>query len=374
MSFVFGMICQIRIMCLILVPNPIVPERYTKLYKKQRMKIKFLKAGTGDCIIINHNSKNIVIDGGNESTYLISEYYKIKSRNEKVDFLIVTHHDDDHIKGILDLFKEIETRNEEPLIINVIFNSPRKILNKIEKIKDSNLLSYRQAYELEKYLIHHHNIKWETSLKAKDLESEINLIFNDHDLSFKIFSPNIDILEKYASNKGAYLTSDYRCDWNSSLSTLIKSIDDKSQDTSASNMTSIVLLLAYKDSNYLFTGDVTPNRLSEIIDEIRDQNESVDFELVKLPHHASYRSINSKILQKLNCKNFIVSTNSEKHYLPNKKAFLKIVNNRKSNELISFFFNYGEVIGNLRLSKAEEKEYNLTLVSNNKNYGYAFDI
>ena len=338
------------------------------------MKIKFLKAGTGDCIIINHNSKNIFIDGGNESTFLISEYYKLKSRNERVDFLIVTHHDDDHIKGILDLFKEIETRNEEPLIDNVIFNSPRKIFNKIEKINESNSLSYKQAYELEKYLIHHPNIKWETSLNTQGLEGEINKIFYDPDLSFKIFSPNKYILEKYASNKGAYLTSDYRCDWNATLSSLIKSIDDKSQDTSSSNMTTIVLLLTYKDSNYLFTGDVTPIRLSEIIDEIRDQNENVDFELIKLPHHASYRSLNSEILQKLNCKNFVVSTNSKKHYLPNKKAFLKIIQNRKSNEIIRFFFNYGEVISNLKVSKIDEKKYNLNLVSNNKNYGYAFDI
>lgn len=338
------------------------------------MNIKFLKAGTGDCIIINHNSKNIIIDGGNESTYLISEYYKIKSRNEKVDFLIVTHHDDDHIKGVLDLFKEIETRNEEPFIENIIFNSPRKILNKIEKIKDSNLLSYKQARELEKYLINRTNVNWETSLNTAELETKINLVFNDPSLSFKIFSPNKDILEKYASNKGAYLTSDYRCDWSSPISTLIKTIDDKSQDASSSNMTSIVLLLTYKDSNYLFTGDVTPIRLSEIIDQIRLQNESVDFELIKLPHHASYRSLNSEILQKLNCKNFVISTNSKKHYLPNKKAFLKIINNRKSNEAISFFFNYGEVIGNLKISKSDEKEYNLNLVSNNKNYGYAFDI
>lgn len=337
------------------------------------MKIKFLKAGTGDCIIINHNSKNIFIDGGNESNYLISEYYEIKSRNERVDFLIVTHHDDDHIKGILDLFKEIETRNEEPSIGCVIFNSPRKILNKIEKINDSNLLSYKQAHELEKHLIHHPNIRWETSLNT-NLESEIDDIFNDPNLSFKIFSPNKDILEKYASNKGAYLTSDYRCDWNSPLSTLIKSIDDKSQDASSSNMTSIVLLLTYKDSNYLFTGDVTPIRLSEIIDEIKAQKESVDFKLIKLPHHASYRSLNSEILQKLNCKNFVICTNSKKHYLPNKKAFLKIINNRKTNEIINFFFNYGEVIGNLKISKTDEKEYNLNLVSNNKNYGYAFDI
>ncbi|MCY1662364.1 MULTISPECIES: ComEC/Rec2 family competence protein [Chryseobacterium] len=337
------------------------------------MKIKFLKAGSGDCIVINHNSKNIVIDGGNESTYLISEYYKIKSRNERIDFLIITHHDDDHIKGILDLFKEIKNRNDELLIDNIIFNSPRKILNKIEKTVESNLLSYKQAYDLEQYLIHH-GITWETSLNTKDLEAKINEKFYDKNLSFKIFSPSKDILEKYASNKGAYLTSDYRCDWDSSISILMKSLDDKSQDTSHSNVTSIVLSLTYDKDNYLFTGDVTPIRLNEIIDNIRDQNEVAHFKLIKLPHHASYRSLNSEILQKINCTNFLISTNSKKHYLPNKRALLKIISNRKTNESINFYFNYGEVIGNLKISKIDEKKYNLNLISNNKNYGYVFDI
>jgi len=338
------------------------------------MKIKYLKAGTGDCIIINHNSKNIIIDGGNESTYLISEYNEIKSRDEKVDFLIITHHDDDHIKGILELFKEIETRNEEPVIDNVIFNSPRKLLDKIDKIDESNLLSYKQAYELEQYLLNHQKINWETSIDAKNLENKLNELFNTPNLSFRIFSPNEDSLKAYASNKGAYLTSDYRCDWGSHISTLIKSIDDKSQDRSASNMTSIVLLLTYYEKNYLFTADVTPIRLNQIIDELKGQNPLINFEQIKLPHHGSYRSLNAQILQKINCNNFIISTNSKKHFLPNKRAFLKILKNRKSREKINFFFNYGEVISNLKISKADEKEYNFSLVPNNKNDSYAIDI
>lgn len=338
------------------------------------MKIKILKAGSGDCIVINHNFKNIIIDGGNESTFLITEYNEIKSRKERINFLFVTHHDDDHIKGILDLFKEIETKKEETIIENIIFNSPRKVLNKIEKITESNLLSYKQAYELEQYLLNNQKINWETSLNTKELEIKLNDSFDDPNLNFRLFSPNEDILKEYASNKGAYLTSDYRCDWDSPISVLIKSIDDKSQDTSASNMTSIVLLLTYNEKNYFFTADVTPIRLNQIIDEIRGENETINLELIKLPHHASYRSLNTTILQKINCKNFVVSTNSKKHFLPNKRALLKILNNRKSNEKINFFFNYGEVISILKISKADEKKYNLNLVPNNKNNGYAFDI
>ena len=46
------------------------------------MKIKFLKAGTGDSIVIKHAQYNIIIDGGNDSSYLLTEISKIKDRNE----------------------------------------------------------------------------------------------------------------------------------------------------------------------------------------------------------------------------------------------------------------------------------------------------
>lgn len=44
------------------------------------MKIKFLKAGTGDSILIHHKIYNILIDGGNDSSYLLNEIEKIHKK------------------------------------------------------------------------------------------------------------------------------------------------------------------------------------------------------------------------------------------------------------------------------------------------------
>lgn len=338
------------------------------------MKVKFLKAGTGDCILINHDSKNILIDSGNESAFLKSEYHEIKSRGEKINFLIITHHDDDHIKGILDLFKEFEiTDDKQPLIDHIIFNSPRKILNKIEAKNDSNTLSYKQAYELEEYLLKHPNIKWMTTINT-DVETILNNLFEQNNIEIKLFTPNQDSLLNYASDKGAYLTSDHRCDWNVPLAILNKNIDDKSQDISLSNQTSIVLLIKYNSKNLLFTGDITPDRLNEIIDELKEKNETIDFDLIKLPHHSSYRSLNSSLLKKIKCLNFVISTNSNKHYLPNKRAILKILNHRLNNEKVNFLFNYGEVINKLNITKSELNQFNFELKTNNENCGYVINI
>ncbi|KUF40206.1 hypothetical protein AS361_05890 [Myroides marinus] len=338
------------------------------------MVIKFLKAGTGDCIIISHNSKNLIIDGGNESSFLIAEYNKIVDNKEKIDYLIVTHHDDDHIKGILDLFSEIEAKGKAPQISNIVFNSPRKILSEINKEKESNYLSYRQANELEQYLDKYKDISHTLSLDTTTLDQALNKLFNDKDLKFTVFSPSEETLKTYASNKGVYLTSDNRCDWETPLKKLEQFIDDESQDSSPSNKTSIVLLLTYKTEKYLFTGDITPKYFEDIIDKIKEKKRTVSFKIIKLPHHASYRSLNSSILKKIDCTKFIVSTNSKKHSLPNKKALLKVILNRKTNSKIDFIFNYGEVINNLNLTKEERTKYNFTLLTNNKEEGYVFNI
>jgi beta-lactamase superfamily II metal-dependent hydrolase len=335
------------------------------------MEIKFLKAGTGDCILINNENHNILIDGGNDSAFLLKEYNEIVLRKEKIDLLIVTHHDDDHIRGILDLFKQIEAIGDIPQIENVIFNSPRKLKNLLKIKEETNYLSYPQSYELENLLIKHNSIKWFTSTDEENKESYENKFGS---LIIDIFSPTEETLLKYSSNKGAYLNSDYRCDWEIPFNKLSSNLDDKSQDSSPINETSIVVLVKFNTYSVLLAGDITPKYLNEIIDKIRGSDDRLELNYLKLPHHASYRSLNSEILRKIVCKNYIISTNSKKHFLPNKRALLKIINNNPGNEEINFIFNYGEVIPKLKIDKKELNEYKICLIPNNKSWGYVINF
>lgn len=335
------------------------------------MKIDFLKAGTGDCILINHKNQNIIIDGGNDSQYLIDEYKKIIERGEFINLLIITHHDDDHIKGIIDLLnyieKTAETFTEHP-IKKVIFNSPKKIkLNNT----GSDYLSYQQAHEVEEKLFKIKKLEWELVDESSD-----TIIFEE--FSLDILSPTKHDLEAYSSHKGAYLTSDNRCDWNSSFSILEQYIDDKSQDISLPNKTSIVINLNYEDKKVLLTGDVTPDRFQVILEDLFKKNNSskIKFEYIKLPHHGSYRSLNKEILKNIDCEKFIISTNSKKHYLPNKRAILKIIKFLELNtsKKINFYFNYNEAIKALNIEKEAIIKYNFQLNPNNSNTGYGISL
>src|SRR5690606_17332476 len=216
----------------------------------RKMKMKFLKAGSGDCILINSNGQNVLIDGGNENKCLFEQVDELYRKGEILDLLIITHHDEDHILGILELLQEAKRgRYGKPktFIKKVLFNSPRKILGVPIPIRD-NLLSYRQACEVEN-LIAELELDWNSCS-----EESASMKFGNTSLTF--LSPNQTDIMKYGNASGAYLSCDERCDWNSSIETLIERMDDEDLDRTLPNQTSIVILLEHKAKKYLLTGDV----------------------------------------------------------------------------------------------------------------------
>jgi beta-lactamase superfamily II metal-dependent hydrolase len=330
------------------------------------MEIKFLKAGTGDSILIHHKTHNILIDGGNDSSYLLNEIEKIHQKNEFIDLLIVTHHDDDHIKGIIDLLERVVTGeygNKNDFIKKVIFNSPRKILGTTIP-KQNRLLSYKQAHELEE-LLNKINTDWE-------LFTDKNESLKYEDLRIDFLSPTEEDLEKYCDNKAVYLSGDFKCDWKSTMHLLENHIHDKSQDKSIPNKSSLVVKIECEGKKVLLTGDVTPDRLELIVNKLAFENENnpTYFDYIKLPHHGSYRSLNKNIIEKISCYNYVISTNSNKHFLPNKRALLKILKFlKRDKEQIHFMFNYEEALDNLEITEKEKKDYNFMVTSNNQKYG-----
>lgn len=331
------------------------------------MEVKFLKAGSGDSILIHHEEYNILIDGGNDSTHLLREVNKLHENEQAIDLLMITHHDDDHIKGIIDLLKQVVTDKlfgePDDFIRKVIFNSPRLALGKIEGAQEKEL-SYKQAYDVEE-LLRKLKTDW---LKYTD-ESE-PLTFGN--LKIHFLSPTHTDLDKYCTQSGVYLSGDYKCDWDTPLSVLDKYLNDSSQDKSIPNRSSVVIQVECEGKKMLLTGDVTPKRFKEITDKLVEENkgEPVSFDLVKLPHHGSYRSLNKDILSNLKCKRFVISTNSKKHYHPNKRALLKVLKYvPRDKEQISFIFNYRETIELLGISEKEKKDFNFSLIPNNEDYG-----
>lgn len=334
------------------------------------MKVKFLKAGRGDAILLSSEGKNMLIDGGDDTTYLFRELDKIKSKDECIDYLVITHHDSDHIKGIIDFLEELKTGrfgNSNEFIKRIFFNSPRLISGKSFP-KNSKFLSYKQANKIE-HLISELDLVCDSKLVDNSSEIKLGQFF------ISCLSPNDQILEKYLDKTpNQYLAKNTSGDWNKDLDYLDKYINDKSLDRSIPNETSIVLLIKYEGKKGILTGDVNPKRLEIIMKELfeRNKNQPVKLEFFKLPHHGSFRSISKGIIEKIECQNYIISTNGRNNYLPNKKALLKILKYQiESKSNINFIFNYPQTSEYLRISDKEKDKYKFSVITNNKDYGYS---
>ncbi len=332
------------------------------------MEIKFLKAGKGDSILVSSEGQHMLIDGGDDTTFLFRELDHIHANKESLNYLIITHHDSDHIKGILNLFEQLQKgRYGEPkeFIKRVYFNSPRLFKGKIISC-DTNKLSYKQTFELEEQICHF-GLLWDTLLTD---ESES---FKVGDLNVKCLSPNKQIIDNYSNDKGAYLSSITGGDWGKNLKELEKYISDKNLDNAMANESSIVLEIESNESRTLLTADITPKRLEQILTDLVKQNGNklLTYSFFKLPHHGSHRNISLNILSKIKCNNYLISTDGNNNYLPNKKTILKVLK-QINNENIKhyFYFNYETVIDNLNISHIEKENRNFELIKNNKDYGY----
>ncbi|WP_108869130.1 MBL fold metallo-hydrolase [Aquimarina aquimarini] len=333
--------------------------------------IKFLKAGRGDSILISSKGENMVIDGGDDASFLIKELDEIKSKNECVNYLVITHHDADHIEGVLTFLNEVKKGRygaPKDFIKQVFFNSP-KLINGLRLSKKSNYLSYKQAYEIE------------VLIRELDLTCDRLLIeganeINVGEFKLKTLSPTQEIIDNYADKTPEkYLSNGGNGDWHNSLKSLKNFIHDKSLDDSIPNKTSVVFEIEKGERKGLLTADVTPKRLEEIIDSlyIKNGGEYIKYDFFKLPHHGSNRNITKKIIEKIKCDSFLISTDGNNNKLPNKKTFLKVINFLNRNETeINFIFNYSTVIDLLGITAEERKSHNIKLIPNNSDNGYTF--
>lgn len=329
------------------------------------MKIKFIKALKGDCFLISFKddksiSRNILIDGGVNETYYDSpnnrdgelklEIDRIKQNGQKIDLLILTHIDNDHICGLLKWFEM--DGNAHKLVENVWFNSGKLIADYFKEPENPDLavglkiFSYSytgvtEAHDFEKYLLDHKI--W----KRKIVKVGTNL--NQNGVSIKILSPNEEQLKKLLKeykNKTCdpTYTSGISKNWDTSLKALIDDEElhyQKPKDNSLKNQSSISFILTVENKSFLFLADAPSNQIVKALNDMGYNKEnSLVVEFMKVSHHGSKNNTCNELLEIVKTNQYLISTDSSSHGHPDKRTLARIV---RFNPKATFHFNYEHV-------------------------------
>lgn len=331
------------------------------------MDIKLLKAHHGDSIHLTYLDnvgvlKNIIIDGGTSQTYTFKDSKNkladgdlkktietIKPR--KIDLLILTHIDDDHIHGFLkwfgadsDAYKSIgEIWFNSGSTIKKFLNDTTTPVNNLEFSPKTTDTSVLQGVNFEQY-IRDKGIWDQTIIKTGDVIKVDNL-------KFQILSPNnqklADVLAKWKEKAPASLDTARANDYQKTIKELIAT-DDFDEDSDASNGSSIAFVLTKDNLNYLFLGDAHPSLLISELKETFSKEKRLKAEYVKLSHHGSKKNNPIELFELIDTNKYLISTNGAKHGHPDKITLARIISVNPNAE---FYFNYPKLIEKIILDQ-----------------------
>lgn len=344
------------------------------------LKVKMHKAGNGDCITIQTDNHFMMIDGGTAQSF--DEWKnQIIGVVDKIDTLIITHIDNDHVNGIIKLLMDERC----PEIGAVYFNGVEQLFGKLENQENANRVeSSLSALSMELSLVDSTiQIGFSEGTSLSCLLSEKKIIpnpvlegeaiyrdkvsdFDIGDIRIKLISPTLQDLEElkenwkdclneknirpkiinksYSKAFESYLSKiEIQDNENIKISTeLFMSIENLAlteftSDNSLSNKSSLAFILEYKQKEILLLGDCHVETIESWLN-----NEGVDIiivDAVKVSHHGSKNNTSLDILNRINCNKYLISTNGKSHNHPDLEVLARIAYVNKNRETY-IYINY----------------------------------
>lgn len=210
-------------------------------------------------LIVLPDKTSIVIDTGSQESQdkFLSQLKFVLNKNEikNIDYLFLSHSDEDHVGGVEKLLKEFQ--------VNQIYRP--KILSNFSK----------KETEEEDFL----------KIDSQVYATAIDAIYDE---------PNC--LVKFVTDKNFYFDDVLLCVWAA-----------KSTTYQSTNYYSPFIRLEYAGKNYLFTGDTTQTRESEFVAKYNDLNEDFEVDFLYVSHHGSKYNTGEEFLQQIKPKTAIVS-------------------------------------------------------------------
>ncbi len=308
------------------------------------------RARKGDCLIVHYGTKGnpglILIDGGPSQVYkphLKPRLMQIRKARKlaadqplDVDLLIVSHIDDDHINGILELTKElanaVDERKPLPLKIrsfwynsfdNIIGNSPKELLASVtasfgaaglDGELDSEgfdadtakvLASVAQGLHLRddaRKLKLPLNKEFDGKLVMAESKTPIDM---GKGLKFTVAGPAKTELLALQREHDAFLKR--------AMKKVPKPALAAFTDNSVANLSSIVLVAEVKQKQILLTGDARGDKILEGLEraELLKPGGKMHVDILKVPHHGSDRNMETVFFERVTADHYVFSGNGE---------------------------------------------------------------
>jgi beta-lactamase superfamily II metal-dependent hydrolase len=310
--------------------------------------INLLPARQGDSIWIKYgdssNPHNLIVDGGPEkSKTLLSRIEREIQKRKKlhIDLLVVTHVDNDHIGGVLEL---IQAFPRGLTIGDIWFNAYRHLLPKDRLGPPQGDRLSRELDNRKGYL--HWNKAFNGGPVSIPDNGDLPILKRQDSLELILLSPDraqlsnlanvwekaVEEAEIPAAEKPADLLG-RKDEWPPDLEELAE--QPFKSDKGEANGSSIAFIVKYREKRVLLGADAFASRLLKSLHRLPASDRK--FEYFKLSHHGSKKSTDAALLKGVNCKNYLISTDGSYFGHPDAELIARILIDGPKNPTL--FFN-----------------------------------
>lgn len=303
------------------------------------LRLRIVQAEFGDCLILEFGTKEepkyILVDGGPDGVYsahLRPELLSIRDGGGQLELAVLSHVDNDHAVGLLDLAADLRAAcangTPEPVRIGGLWhNSFAQTVGRgtdIEERLTALLAAARSAGQImgaTGMVVQGISEGNQLRLAAATLGIPLNPDFNGRiitldaaplpigldNLQMRIVGPTAKSLEKLKKEWLHWLDTH-----EDQVATGAPMVAAKA-DSSIPNLSSIMILAEADGKRLLLTGDGLGDDLDDALGSagLLGADGRMHVDLLKLPHHGSNRNVTKKLFETITADRYVISANGK---------------------------------------------------------------
>jgi len=300
------------------------------------IRLTMLPAQDGDCLLLEYGddarTRRLLIDGGRAGTYpdIVPTLNALAQDADRLDLLVVTHIDQDHILGVLGLVRDVARAVG---FDDVWFNG-------YDQLVESEFETFGAVDgELLTSALLEQQIPWNAAFKGKAVQVWRSFDWFDDASIMTLLSPDRgqleDLIETWKSEcaKEGLIPGRNPEEPPPRGFEALGPIDVEAlagsrfeADDSKTNRTSIGFLIEYDGVRLMFTGDADDRRLVESVRPLAEAaGGRLRLDALKVSHHGSRKNLSKDLLDLIDCQRYLISTNGKRHGHPDPVAMARIL-------------------------------------------------
>jgi beta-lactamase superfamily II metal-dependent hydrolase len=324
------------------------------------LRLHVVQALYGDTLILEYgtpaNPRYALIDGGPKTVYedhLRDMLLDISGRGGKLDLVVLSHVDEDHIYGLLELMSDLrhQQRSGLPKTIDIdalwhnsfsgtigrdVQTRFRQLMATIPgsgermMVSDRANRSIRQGDRLHAMakglgIDHNPHFGEERLISVEKSPQGVEL----GNVSLRIVGPTQKNLKRLRKKWLKWLKDQEKRVLDPDPRVAERAL--MQADTSVPNLSSIMFLARSDDRAILFTGDGRGDHLLSGLEQagLLDADGRLHVDVLKLPHHGSVNNVSQAFFQAVTADHYVVSADGIKHPHPSMETLVWIVKSAK---------------------------------------------